>query len=179
MADLQSALKLLAPIDWVDVPQDALPQFLSAAFDAGELLCNSIPPPPNGTPFESAKPTNGVPNAAKSASEMRASTARSAPRFQEHEDLQKKWGKPMKFNKKENPLDVALYKMAGHDRNGAWFARYNVLEGMGFTKFKKAMQREFPETLLEQGPPGAGAKRGLSADRRIERRVEGTGKMEV
>ena len=179
MADLSSALNQLAPIDWVDVPQDDLPRFLSECFNAGELLCNSVPPPPNGTPFESAKPTNTTPNAAKSASEMHASAVRSAPRFQEHEDLQKKWGKPTKFNKKDNPLDVALYKMAGHDRNGAWFARYNVLEGMGFNKFKRAMQREFPETLLEQGPPGAGAKRGLSADRRIERRVEGVGKMEV
>ena len=179
MADLQSALKFLAPVDWADVPQDDLPRFLSECFNAGELLCNSVPPPPNGEPFESSKPINTTPNSAKSAAEMHSSSARSAPRFYEHEELQKKWGKAMKFNKKENPLDIALYKMAGHDRNGAWFARYNVLEGMGFAKFKKAMQREFPETLLEQGPPGAGAKRGLSADRRVERRVEGLGRMEV
>lgn len=178
-ADLPSALKLLSPVDWADVPQDDLAKYMADRFSAGELLCNSVPPPPNGVPFESSKPVNTVPNAAKSAAEMHPSSARSPKRFQEHEDLQKKWGKPYKFGKKENPLDVALYKMAGHDRNGAWFARYNVLEGMGFAKFKKAMQREFSETLLEQGPPGAGAKRGLSADRRLERRVEGLGKMEV
>lgn len=176
---MQFALKLLAPLDWIDVPQNDLPQYLSDAFTAGELLCNSVPPPANGTSFESSKPVNATPNAAKSAAEMHSSSARSPPRFQEHEDLQKKWGKPYKFNKKENPLDTALYKMAGHDRNGAWFARYNVLEGMGFDKFKRAMQREIPETLLEQGPPGAGAKRGLGADRRLERKVDGVGKMEV
>lgn len=179
MADLQSALKLLCPVEWADVPQDDLPRFLSDCFKAGELLCNSVPPSPNGTPFESSAPTNTVPNAAKSAAEMHSSSVRPPKRFPGHEELQKKWGKPMKFNKRDNPLDIALYKMAGHDRNGAWFARYNVLEGMGFSKFKKAMQREFPETLLEQGPPGAGAKRGLSADRRVERVVEGQGKLEV
>lgn len=179
MADLPAALKLLAPVDWPDVPQDDLSKYMSVCFDAGELLCNSVPPPPNGTPFESSTITNTVPNAAKSAAEMHSSSARSPARFSEHEELQKRWGKPMKFNKKDNPLDIALYKMAGHDRNGAWFARHNVLEGMGFAKFKKAMRREFPETLLEQGEPGAGAKRGLSADRRVERKVEGMGQMEV
>lgn len=86
----------------------------------------------------------------------------------------------MKFSKKDNPLEVALYKMAGHDRHGAWYARHQVEEGLGFDKFKKALLREFPETLLTQGAPGAGAKRGLSAERRVERiDVEGVGRVEV
>ena len=86
----------------------------------------------------------------------------------------------MKFSKKDNPLEVALYKMAGHDRHGAWYARHQVEEGMGFNKFKKALLREFPETLLTQGTPGAGAKRGLSAERRVERMdVHGVGRVEV
>jgi hypothetical protein len=86
----------------------------------------------------------------------------------------------MKFSKKDNPLEVALYKMAGHDRHGAWYARHQVEEGLGFDKFKKALLREFPETLLTQGAPGAGAKRGLSAERRVERiEVDGVGRVEV
>lgn len=86
----------------------------------------------------------------------------------------------MKYSAKENPLNVALYKMAGHDRHGAWFARHQIMEGISFGKFEKALKREFPETLLEQGAPGAGAKRGLSADRRVERiDVDGVGRVEV
>ena len=86
----------------------------------------------------------------------------------------------MKYGKKDNPLEVALYKMAGHDRHGAWYARHQVVEGLGFSKFKKALSREFPETLLTQGPAGAGAKRGLSAERRVERiDLHGVGRVEV
>ena len=86
----------------------------------------------------------------------------------------------MKYGKKDNPLEVALYKMAGHDRHGQWYARHQVEEGLGFDKFKKALLREFPETLLTQGAPGAGAKRGLSAEKRVERiEVDGVGRVEV
>ena len=70
--------------------------------------------------------------------------------------------------------------MAGHDRHGAWYARHQVIEGLGFDKFKQALLREFPETMLEQGAPGIGAKRGLAAERRLERiDVPGVGRVEV
>jgi len=179
MAELQQALQLLAPIDWSDVPQDDLPTFLSERFQAAELLCNSVPPPANGTPFDSSQTKGTVPNFAKCAADMHASSVRAPAREKAHEDLQKHWGKPQKFNKKSNPLDVALYKMAG-DRRGAWFARHSVLEGLGFERFKRAMMREFPDTLLEEGPPGSGAKRGLSADQRVEDvEVPGVGRMQA
>ena len=84
------------------------------------------------------------------------------------------------MGKGANPLDVAVYKMAGHDRHGAWFARRNVVEGLGFTRFKRAMQREFPHSMTVAGGPGAGAVRGLAADTRVEsREVEGVGKLEA
>ena len=178
--ELHDALKFLSPLDWEDVPKDDLNGYLSKAFTAAELLCNTVPPVPNGTPFDSAQPQFTTPNSAKLAKEVHPSPARPAPPHKGHEDLQKHWGKPMKFSKKENPLEVALYKMAGHDRHGAWYARHQVEEGLGFAKFKKALQREFPETLLTQGEPGAGAKRGLSAERRVERvEVDGIGRIEV
>lgn len=180
MAELHEALMQLACIDWEDVPQDDLLGFLTPYFDAGELLINSVPLPPNGTPFESAQPHFETPNAAKSAKDIYPSPARPKHPHSDHANLQKHWGKPMRFGQKENPLHVALYKMAGHDRHGAWFARHNVLEGIGYSKFKKAMQREFPETLLTKGAPGAGAIRGLSAERRVDRKdVEGVGRVEV
>lgn len=70
--------------------------------------------------------------------------------------------------------------MAGKDRHGAWFARRSVHEGMGFEKFKRAVQREFPESLAVQGAPGEGAIRGLTGDRRLERLdVEDKGRVEV
>lgn len=180
MAELHEALKSLAPTAWSDVPLDSLADYLSSRFTAGELICNSVPPPPNGTPFHSSKPHHRRPNAAKCAKEMHASAVRPHPPHTAHEGLQSNWGKAMKFSKKDNPHDVALYKMAGHDRHGAWFARRSIHEGMGFGKFKKAMMRELPQSLLVTGGPGAGAVRGLGGDHRLESAdVEGVGKMEV
>ncbi|KAK3706113.1 SNF1-interacting protein [Vermiconidia calcicola] len=180
MAELHESLKYLSPIDWEDVPRDDLSSYLSQTFNAAELLVNSVPPPPSGTPFESAQPHNTTANSARSANAVHSSAARPAAPDKEHADLQKSWGKPMNYSQKENPMNVALYKMAGKDRHGAWYARHNIMEGIGFTKFSRALMREFPETLLTQGAPGAGAKRGLSAERRLERmEVDGVGKMEI
>ena len=181
MAELHEALKSLSPEHWEDLPEkDALSTYLNSCFTAAELICNSVPPAAHGTPFSASQPHLSTPNIAKSAKEMHASSVRPAPPHKDHEDLQKHWGKPYKFSQKDNPHNVALYKMAGHDRHGAWFARHSVHEGIGFSKFKKAMARELPETLLTEGPPGAGAKRGLSAERRVEGiEIEGVGKMEV
>ena len=180
MSELHEALSYLSPMSWDDVPKDDLGGFLSKCFSSGELLCNTVPPIPNGTPFESAKPHFTTPNTAKAAKDIHSSSARPFALHKDHEDLRKSWGKPMKFSHKENPLDVALYKMAGHDRHGQWYARHSVEEGLGFAKFKKALMREFPESMLVEGPAGAGAKRGLSAERRVEKMdVDGVGTAEV
>lgn len=179
-APLHDSLKYLSPTTWSEVPLSNLEPYLTSVFTAAELLINSVPPPPSGTPFDTAQPQFTTPNSAKSAKDVHSSSARPAAPDTAHADLQKHWGKPMKFGQKENPLNVALYKMAGHDRHGAWFARHQVLEGIGFEKFRKALMREFPETLLVQGQPGAGAKRGLSGERRVERiDVDGVGRVEV
>ncbi|GAB7365490.1 hypothetical protein MBLNU230_g6563t1 [Neophaeotheca triangularis] len=181
MAELHEALKTLSPIDYDDeLDHNALPSFLTETFENAELLCNSVPPPAGGKTTPEAEPACSKPNTARSTKDMQVSEARSPALDPSHEALQKSWGKPYKFGQKENPLGIALYKMAGKDRNGAWFARRSVHEGMGFDKFKRAMQREFPESLAVQGGPGEGAIRGLTGDRRLERLdVEGGGKGRV
>lgn len=178
MAEIHTALTHLSAIDWSDVPLDNLAPYLTEHFTAGELICNSIPQAPNGTPFEEAKPAHDEPNKATSSKDMHPSTTLSQPPAAEHADLSKHWGKPQKF--KNNPLNVQVYKMAGNDRHGAWFARKSVHEGLGFDKMKRAMMREFPLSLSVKGGPGAGAVRGIAADKRLERKdVDGVGKLEV
>lgn len=180
MKELHEALTYLGPVDWNEVPTDDLKQFASACLTAGELIINSVPPNPDGTPFNASKASQSKPNQATSHQGVTASEARSDPPHEDHVRLQKSWGKPYKFKKEQNPHNVALYKMAGNDRHGAWFARRSVHEGIGYDRFKRAMMREFSQALTVQGEPGAGAVRGIAADRRLERTdIPGLGKLEV
>lgn len=180
MSELHNSLKTLGPADWSDVPADQPEPFLKHLFEAGELICNSVPTPPGGTELSSAKPVNSSPDSASSAKDITSSEARPGPTHPAHADLQSAWGKPVKISAKENPLGISVYKMAGKDRNGAWFARRSVHEGISFTKFKRAMQREFPESLAVEGGPGEGNVRGIGGDRRLERKkVDGVGQLEV
>jgi hypothetical protein len=180
MAELHEALKALSPTTWDDVPLDDLSPYMTALLTSGELICNSVPPPADGTPFLEAKPHFDQPNGATSHKDVLPSQARSHPPSKEHEDLQKNWGKAMKFSAKENPLNIAVYKMAGKDRFGAWFARRSVHEGIGFSKFINAMKSEFDESLAVEGGPGSGSIRGIGADTRLEKKeVDGLGAVEV
>lgn len=180
MAELHDALKVLSGVEWDEVPKEGLDTYMSNIFTSCELICNSVPQPPNGTPFQESKPHFKKPNEARGWKETYASPARAHPPHHEHEDLQKNWGKPIKYSQKENPLNIGLYKMAGKDRHGAWFARRSVHEGMGFAKFRTAMMREFPESLAVQGGPGEGNVRGIGGDQRLEKKeIEGVGTLEV
>ncbi|KAK6441187.1 hypothetical protein LTR95_002592 [Oleoguttula sp. CCFEE 5521] len=182
MAELHEALTSLSPTTWDEVPAEdaSLSTYMTDVFSNSELICNSIPPPLSGTPFHDSQPQYTSPNTATGWKDMLQSSARSHPAHDEHESLQKNWGKAMKFSQKENPLNIAVYKMAGHDRHGAWFARRSVHEGMGFEKFKRGMVREFPESLKVQGGPGEGNIRGIGGDQKLEmKEFQGVGKMEV
>ena len=181
MAELHAALTNLSPLPFTDIPLDELPAFMRTHFAAGELITNSVPPPPHATaPFSTATPHHTRPNRARSAKEMHVSSVAPSTVAPEHEELRSAWGKPMKFAAAQNPHGVALYKMAGKDRHGAWFARRSVHEGLGFERFCRAMKREFPHSLAVKGGPGAGAVRGLAAEVRLEEKVvEGLGKFEV
>jgi hypothetical protein len=180
MAELHEALKALSPTDWDDVPLDNLESYMTTLLTSGELICNSVPQPNDGTAFHEAKPYFDEPNGATSHKDVHPSSARQHPSAKEHEDLQKNWGKAMKFSAKENPLNVSVYKMAGKDRYGAWFARRSVHEGMGFSKFKNAMAKEFAASMAVEGGPGSGCIRGIGVDTRLEKKeVEGVGTLEV
>jgi hypothetical protein len=180
MAELHEALTALSPTDWDDVPLDNLKPYMTTLLTSGELICNSVPQPNDGTAFHEATPHFDEPNGATSHKDVHPSSARQHPPAKEHEDLQKNWGKAMKFSAKDNPLNVSVYKMAGKDRYGAWFARRSVHEGMGFSKFKNAMSKEFAASLAVEGGPGAGSIRGIGVDTRLEKKeVEGVGTLEV
>ena len=177
MAALHEALKALGPIDFDDTPLDDLKPFLSNAFSKGQLLVDSvpIPAPSDGSTLDGRSRASST---ASSASEISISSARSAAPPSDVEVLQKEW-KQVKMNPKDNPLGMSVYKLAGKDGRGSWFARRSVHEGLGFTKWKKGLEREFPETMKVQGGPGEGNIRGIGGERRVAyKNVEGVGKME-
>lgn len=179
MPKLHDALKALEPIDFSDVPLDKLDTFLKDIFSKAELVINSVPPPAGGEDFLSASLSQSDANVANSSADLTVSSARPPPRKSSYAELQKQWGKAIKLSAKENPLGTSMFKMAGNDRHGAWFTRSSVHEGIGFSKFKKALLQEFPETLKVEGGPGAGSIRGIGGDKRLERKtVDGVGSME-
>ncbi|OSS51099.1 hypothetical protein B5807_04365 [Epicoccum nigrum] len=180
MAELHKALECLRPKNFSDVPTDNLKGFLPDILSNAELIANSVPPPPNGTPYESAQRTRTAPQPAINAADLTISNVRRPPPAKEHEALQKSWGKPVKLGQKEAATGMGVYKMAGHDRHGAWFARSSVHEGLGFSKWKHMMQKEFPESLEVQGGPGEGNIRGIGGDQRLEdMSVDGIGNLQV
>lgn len=74
---------------------------------------------------------------------------------------------------------MAVYKLSSKDGKGAWFARRSVHEGLGFSRWKKGLEKEFPETLKVQGGPGEGNIRGIGGEKRVEdMKVDGVGKVE-
>ncbi|KAI8936680.1 hypothetical protein NX059_007075 [Plenodomus lindquistii] len=180
MAELHKALECLRPKEFSDVPTHDLENFLPPILANAELIANSVPPPPNGTPYESAQRTRTSPQPAISAADLTVSEVRRPPPAGEHEALQKLWGKPVKLGNKEAATGMSVFKMAGHDRHGAWFARTGVTEGLGFAKWKRAMLREFPESLEVQGGPGEGNIRGIGGDQKLEDiTVDGIGQLQV
>ncbi|KAH7392104.1 hypothetical protein DE146DRAFT_130799 [Phaeosphaeria sp. MPI-PUGE-AT-0046c] len=180
MSALHEALACLRPKEFSDVPTNDLESYLPQILSNAELIANSVPPPPNGTPYESAKRTRTSPQPAINAADLTISEVRRPPPAIAHADLQKSWGKPVKLGAKEAATGMSVFKMAGHDRHGAWFARSSVHEGLGFSKWKLAMQKEFPESLEVQGGPGEGNIRGIGGDQRLEDiTIDGIGKLQV
>ncbi|KAL9114971.1 MAG: hypothetical protein Q9227_001214 [Pyrenula ochraceoflavens] len=180
MAALHSALKSLGPLSFDEFPETSgeRDKYVHDLFTQTELILESVPPPvedPNAPPFDPNSPF------AAKASEVRPSAARSAPPEPEYGALQKEWGKPIKLSAKDNPLGISVYKMSGKDGRGSWFARRSVHEGLGFARFKRGLEREFPESLKVQGAPGVGNIRGIGGERRVENiSIEnGKGKVEV
>ncbi|RMD41300.1 hypothetical protein DV735_g3832, partial [Chaetothyriales sp. CBS 134920] len=181
MAALQSALQALSPVDFSDVPTpvEELDQYLADLHAQAQTIVESIPiaDPDEGLTRSRAKTISSV---ASNASEISASAARSEPPEPHIASLQKEWGKPLKIKHSENLLGISVYKTAGKDGKGSWFARRSVHEGLGFARFKAAFQKEFPTSLAVQGAAGEGNIRGIGAESRVEQiKVPNRGKLEV
>ncbi|TVY37188.1 Reticulocyte-binding protein-like protein [Lachnellula subtilissima] len=176
MAALHDALKTLGPLNYEEAPLDDLAPFLSSAFDAAQIIVDSVPIASASSPPSSPHSRS---RSASSASDISLSNARPPPPEKEVEALQKEW-KSVKMNAKDNPLGMCVYKLGGKDGKGAWFARRSVHEGLGFSKWKRGLEREFPETMKVQGGPGEGNIRGIGGEKRVAfKEVEGVGKVEV
>ncbi|KAL8670563.1 MAG: hypothetical protein Q9168_004911, partial [Polycauliona sp. 1 TL-2023] len=181
MAALHAALQSLGPSDFSSVPteESQTKDYLQNLFTQAQIIIDSIPPPIE-VPSTTSPCSKTTTSAASSASDLLASSARSVPIDPANSSLQKEWSKPIKLGAKENPLAMSVYKMAGKDGRGAWFARRSVHEGLGFRKWKLGLQREFPETMEVQGGPGEGNIRGIGGERRVEKIViDGVGTIEV
>ncbi|KAF2400383.1 hypothetical protein EJ06DRAFT_428120 [Trichodelitschia bisporula] len=179
MSDLRESLQVLRPRDWSEIPIDTLDTLLRDIFSHARNIVDSVPPPPGGMDFASSHRILTSVNSAASAADMVPSPARPPPPDENCMAMRKAWGKPIKLGLNTD-YGASMYKMAGHDRHGAWFARTSVHEGMGFTKWKKAMEREHAESLKVKGGPGEGAVRGLGCDNRLESLVvDGVGRLEV
>ncbi|OAP59141.1 hypothetical protein AYL99_06439 [Fonsecaea erecta] len=181
MVNLHDSLKALAPCKFQDIPQkhEELDPFLSDLFSQVQTIVESIPiPDPDPTHRHRSHTTGSI--TASNASEMFVSSARSPPPAPEYAALQHEWGKPIKLAAKENPLGIAVYKLSSKDGKGSWFARRSVHEGLGFNRFKRGFEREFPTSLAVQGKPGEGNVRGIGAETRVEEiTVPNRGKIEV
>jgi hypothetical protein len=175
MAALHDALKTLGPLNYDEAPLDDLAPFLSSAFSAAQVIVDSVPIPSASSP---PTPSETRSRSASSASDISLSSARTPPPEKGVEALQKEW-KGVKMNAKDNPLGMNVYKLGGKDGKGAWFARRSVHEGLGFSKWKRGLEREFPETMKVQGGPGEGNIRGIGGEKRVAfKDVEGVGKIE-
>ncbi|KAL8854798.1 MAG: hypothetical protein Q9221_000304 [Calogaya cf. arnoldii] len=182
MAALHTALQSLGPADFSAVPteQSQTKDYLQNLFTQAQIIIDSIPPPVEIPTTPARSRSNTITSAASGASDLTASSARSEPIDHANTSLQKEWSKPIKLGAKENPLGMSVYKMAGKDGRGAWFARRSVHEGLGFRKWKLGLQREFPESMEVQGGPGEGNIRGIGSERRVESiTVDGVGTIEV
>lgn len=178
MAALHLALQTLSPTSFSSVPtSDAqAKEFLQDAFSKAQLIIDSVPPPVEDS--LAAARSRSASNLSAS-SEVSPSSVRSDPLNLSHALFQKEWGKPIKLAAKENPLGMGVYKLAGKDGRGAWFARRSVHEGMGFKKWKMGLENEFPESMAVQGGPGEGNIRGIGGERRVEKfEVGGVGIVE-
>lgn len=177
MAALHSALQTLSPTPFSSVPSDETEakDYLQEAFAKAQIIIDSVPPPPLD---DSVNTRSRASSSVSGSSGICTSSARADPLNPSHVPFQKEWGK-IKLAPKDNPLGISVYKMAGKDGRGAWFARRSVHEGMGFKKWKLGLQKEFPESMQVQGGPGEGNIRGIGGERMVEKiQIKGTGDIE-
>ncbi|KAK6207535.1 hypothetical protein QIS74_12616 [Colletotrichum tabaci] len=182
MAPHHEPFKGLAPVKWESVAQEDPKEFMKKVFADAQTIVDSIPVPAavkqatasQGRTRSHTDPPLPVADINRSLSQRSTGTA-----LRLSQDLSKEW-KEVKVNARDNPLAINVYKLASKDGKGSWFARRSVHDGLTFEKWKLGLEREFAESMKAQSGPGAGAIRGIGAEKRVVHEVvEGSGKMEV
>ncbi|KAG6200535.1 hypothetical protein E4U10_002252 [Claviceps purpurea] len=185
MASHHQPLKALAPIDWNDVLQQDLGTFLNDSFEQAQIAIDSVPSAATAATVVKTAATGRARAKTDSAVLYNPAPVPSAPlrdtpaTAELSAKLSKEW-KEIKTNPKDNPLGISVYKLAGKDGKGAWFARRSVHVGLSFEQWKTGLQREFAESINVQGAPGSGNIRGIGAEKVVEHRhVEDVGHLDV
>lgn len=200
-------LKALGPIKWSDVNGKDLEQFLSTTFSSAHIVVDSIPQHPgNASPHHHKNNHSDIGRARSHTDSSLLTTdnthhAHSERTGRDHantttassnghaapdaaaaaniEKLRKEW-KEVKIPAKDNPMNMSVFKLAGKDGRGAWFARRSLHEGISYDKFRLGLEREFGETMKNSKGVGTGNVRGIGAEKRAEHIVcDGVGELEV
>ena len=181
MGRSQESLTSLAAIDWDQVPQDAISQFLTTTLTDAQTVIDSVPSPtPKVSGIGGPRPEAEAeaPAPANGASESPVLVQQTPEAEADAQQLRKEW-KETKVNARDNPLGIKVYKLAAKDGKGTWFARQSIHHGLSFDEWKAGLQKEFGETMKTQGSPGSGNIRGIGAERRVESlAAEGGGSLE-
>ena len=167
MGQHHEPFKALGPVEWQNIPQDNLDQFITDIYSETQTVIESIPAPSTNTTTV-GRARSKTESAVDSSDVQRAFAQRQrGESVSQSQDLRKEW-KEIKVSPKENPLGINVYKLGSKDGRGAWFARRSIHEGLSFDKWKQGLEMEFAETMKVQGSPGSGNIRGIGADKRVE-----------
>lgn len=177
-------LKALGPIDWAAVTGDDLKHFLNTTFLHAQTVVDSIPAAtkPQQTGRARSHTDSSVvfdPTSRHHTNTSASADASTATAAAHAAQLQKEW-KEVKIAPRENPYNMSVYKLAGKDGRGAWFARRSMHEGVSFDKFRLGLETEFGHTLQHTTGPGTGNVRGIGAERKAEHlECDGVGQADV
>lgn len=177
-------LKALGPIDWTAVTGDDLKHFLNTTFLHAQTVVDSIPaatkPQQAGRARSHTDSSVTFDPASRHHTNTSASADASTATAAAHAaKLQKEW-KEVKIPPRDNPCSMSVYKLAGKDGRGAWFARRSMHEGISFDKFRLGLEMEFGHTLQHTTGPGTGNIRGIGAERKAEHlECDGVGQADV
>ncbi|CAM1505582.1 Fc.00g112190.m01.CDS01 [Cosmosporella sp. VM-42] len=173
-------LRAMGPVEWTEIPQDDIKQFLADTFAETQTVVESIPAPTTTSAASTGRARSKTESAVHAGDITRALSQRQTAASITHaQDLRKDW-KEIKVSPKDNPLGINVYKLGAKDGKGAWFARRSVHEGLGYDDWKKGLEMEFNETMKIQGSPGSGNIRGIGAEKRVEHQIiDDAGQLQV
>ncbi|KAJ5361063.1 hypothetical protein N7541_001907 [Penicillium brevicompactum] len=175
MSSLHEALQCLKPTSWDDVPQEPaeLRKYVRDLFQHARLVAESLPDPPSSE--SDSYPGLDLDTDDLAFPKFAPSHTRVGETDPEITALQKEWGKPLKMGgPKDNPLDVAVWKLSANDGGGSWFGRRSVHEGLPFDQWRNKISTEYDETLkvnqkkIAKGQTPDGSIRGIGAEQKVE-----------